>query len=137
MKTAINHRDNSLAKGHNRFIEKLGGSQMTIACDILSRIHNGESNFDSAYTKSTFPESHCIMSVDEARLFHDLTQDEKLTLATKSEKGWYHLNIWYRSFCWIPEFGEWFRTDCLRHPLQQWENYVIDFDNELKYKLCD
>jgi hypothetical protein len=55
----------------------------TEAYEVLKRINNGEDNFDSPYTNKSKAE-FSLMKVDEETLLKDLTQEEKIELADKS-----------------------------------------------------
>jgi hypothetical protein len=77
---------------------------MTAAANALTRIRKLEV-FESEYT--TIPKSeYGIMSVDDEKLFDDLTHQEKLSFA-KCENTRHVLNIFTHVWVWVEEVGKW------------------------------
>jgi hypothetical protein len=75
----------------------------TEAYKVVKRFHNGESNFDSDYTKST--SSGILTSNDEA-ILKDLSQRERIELSTK-RGDFYELSLWKTIYLFIPKFDKW------------------------------
>jgi len=90
---------------------------MSEAYEVVRRIQEGDSNFQSSYTEVA-THAFSIMSVNDKALFKDLSLQEKLLLSSRKDSKFPILNIWTNSYIFIPFISQWF----IMYSLNTWNN---------------